>query len=130
VKQLGVDLPAQALLERLTVLPAVASRRPDREGFGSGELVLVRWLCCYAVQNRRCDTAATWLGADASGVVVGYASVAMSGVDRFGGPTPLAKGVPGSVPALLLGRLAVERRCASLGIGTSIAVRVLAARSS
>jgi ribosomal protein S18 acetylase RimI-like enzyme len=30
------------------------------------------------------------------------------------------------VPALLLGRLAVDRRCANLGIGTALAAHVLA----
>jgi GNAT superfamily N-acetyltransferase len=47
-------------------------------------------------------------------------------VDRSAAPEPLARGAPGPVPALLLGRLAVDRRYANLGIGTSLAVHVLA----
>lgn len=38
----------------------------------------------------------------------------------------LAKGAPDPVPALLLGRLAVDRRHANLGIGTALAAHVLA----
>ena len=102
------------------------SRRHDREGFDSGERVLDEWLRRYAGQNRRRDTAATWVIADAKDAVVGYASVAMTGIDRSGAPEPLAKGAPDPVPALLLGRLAVDRRYTNLGIATSLAVHVLA----
>ncbi len=102
------------------------SRRHDREGFDSGKPALDEWLRRYAGQNRRRDTAATWVIADANDVVVGYASVAMTGIDRSAAPEPLAKGAPDPVPALLLGRLAVDRRYANLGIGTSLAVHVLA----
>jgi ribosomal protein S18 acetylase RimI-like enzyme len=102
------------------------SRRHDRGGFDSGEEVLDEWLRRYAGQNRRRDTAATWVGTDANDVVVGYASVAMTGIDRSAAPEALAKGAPDPVPALLLGRLAVDRRYANLGIGTSLAVHVLA----
>jgi GNAT superfamily N-acetyltransferase len=102
------------------------SRRHDREEFGNGEEVLDEWLCRYAGQNRRPDNAATWVITDANDVVVGYASVAMTGIDRSAAPEALAKGAPDPVPALLLGRLAVDRRYANLGIGTSLAVHVLA----
>ena len=102
------------------------ARRHDREGFDSGEQVLDEWLRRYAGQNRRRDTAATWVIADADDVVVGYASVAMTGIDRAAAPDPLAKGAPDPVPALLLGRLAVDRRWTEIGIGTSLAVHVLA----
>ena len=102
------------------------SRRHDREGFDSGEPGLDEWLRRYAGQNRRRDTAATWVITDVNDVVVGYASVAMTGIDRSTAPEALAKGSPEPVPALLLGRLAVDRRYANLGIGTSLVVHVLA----
>lgn len=101
-------------------------RRHDREQFDSGEPLLDEWLRQYAGQNRRRDTAATWVIADASDVVVAYASVAMTGIDRAAGPGTLAKGAPDPVPALLLGRLAVDHRYRSLGIGTALVSHVLA----
>ena len=55
-----------------------------------------------------------------------YASIAMTGIDRSAAPEIVAKGAPDPVPALLLGRLAVDRRYASLGIGTALAAHVLA----
>ena len=98
----------------------------DRERFDSGEPVLDQWLRRYAGQNRRRDTAATWVIADSGDVVVAYASVAMTGVDRSAAPEALRRGAPDPVPALLLGRLAVDHRYASLGIGTALAGHVLA----
>jgi GNAT superfamily N-acetyltransferase len=101
-------------------------RRHDRERFDIGESVLDEWLRRYAGQNRRRDTAATWVIADANNVVVAYASIAMTGIDRSAAPETLAKGAPDPVPALLLGRLAVDRRYSRLGIGTTLVAHVLA----
>jgi GNAT superfamily N-acetyltransferase len=101
-------------------------RRHSREQFDSGVPVLDEWLRRYAGQNRRRDTAATWVIADADDVVVAYASVAMTGIDRSAAPDAVAKAAPHPVPALLLGRLAVDRRYASLGIATVLTAHVLA----
>jgi GNAT superfamily N-acetyltransferase len=101
-------------------------RRHDREQFDSGERGLDEWLRKYAGQNRRRDTAATWVVADADDVVVAYASVAMTAIDRSAAPEAVAKGAPDPVPALLLGRLAVDRRYGNLGIGTALTGHVLA----
>ncbi len=106
--------------------PASLDPRHDREQFDSGEPVLDGWLRRYAGQNRRRDTAATWVIADADDVVVAYASVAMTGIDRSAAPEVLAKGAPDPVPALLLGRLAVDHRYANVGVGTALAAHVLA----
>jgi GNAT superfamily N-acetyltransferase len=101
-------------------------RLHDREPFDSGEPALDDWLRHYAGQTGRRDTAATWIIANGDAIVVAYASVAMTGIDRSAAPDPLAKGAPDPVPALLLGRLAVDRGYASLGIGTTLAAHVLA----
>ena len=69
------------------------------------------WLCRYTGQNSRRDTSATWVIADTNDVVA-YANV-MTGIDRSAAPDALAKGAPDPVPALLLGRLAVDRRTPS-----------------
>jgi GNAT superfamily N-acetyltransferase len=102
------------------------ARQHDREQFDSGEPVLDQWLRRYAGQNRRRDTAATWVIADANETVVAYASIAMTGIDRSAAPEVLAKGSPDPVPALLLGRLAVDHRYSRLGVGTMLVAHVLA----
>ncbi len=100
--------------------------RHDRGQLESGEPALDDWLRRYAGQNRRRDTAATWVIADINNIVVAYASVAMTGIDRSAAPELLAKAAPDPVPALLLGRLAVDQRYSSSGIGTTLATHVLA----
>jgi GNAT superfamily N-acetyltransferase len=100
--------------------------RHDRTDFDSGEPSLDDWLRRYAGQNTRGDTAATWVVADAGGRVVAYASLAMTAIDRSAAPGPVAKRAPDPVPALLLGRLAVDRRYAGHGVGTALVAHVLA----
>lgn len=100
--------------------------RHDRTGFDSGEPALDEWLRRYAGQNRRRDTAATWVIATPESRVVSYASLSMTAIDRATAPRPIAKQAPDPVPALLLGRLAVDRRHAGLGIGTALVAHVLA----
>lgn len=88
--------------------------------------MLNEWLRRYAGQSRRRDTAATWVIADGEGVVVAYASLAMSGIDRSAAPDVMSKGAPDPVPALLIGRLAVDRSYAGLGVGTALVAHALA----
>lgn len=102
------------------------AKRHDRSAFDSGEPALDEWLRRYAGQNRRRDTAATWVITTANDVVVAYASVAMTAIDRAAAPPAIGKGAPNPVPALLIGRLAVDRGYAGLGVGTALTARVLA----
>ena len=100
--------------------------RHDRSRFDCGEPVLDEWLRRYAGQSRRRDTAATWVIPDTDGVVVAYASLSMTGIDRSAAPAPVAKSSPDPVPALLVGRLAVDRSVAGLGVGTALVAHALA----
>lgn len=100
--------------------------RHDRTRFDSGEPALDEWLRRYAGQNRRRDTAATWAILDPHDTVVAYASIAMTGIDRSAAPPHLAKHSPDPIPALLLGRLAVNRSHGGQGIGTALVAHVLA----
>jgi GNAT superfamily N-acetyltransferase len=101
-------------------------QRHDRSRFACGEPVLDDWLRRYAGQSRRAHTAATWVIVDAEDVVAAYASIAMTAIDRSAAPRRLARQAPDPVPALLLGRLAVDRRHAGRGIGTALVAHVLA----
>jgi len=101
-------------------------RLHDRSTFDSGSPDLDEWLRRYSTQNRRRNTAATWVITDADGVVVSYVSVAMTSIDRGGAPSSVAKHAPDSVPALLIGRIAVDRSRAGIGVGTALVAHVLA----
>ena len=98
----------------------------DRSAFDSGSPDLDEWLRRFSTQNRRRNTAATWVITDADSVVVAYVSLAMTSIDRGDAPSSVAKHAPDPVPALLIGRLAVNRSVAGLGIGTALVAHVLA----
>ncbi|HEX4033729.1 MAG TPA: GNAT family N-acetyltransferase [Solirubrobacteraceae bacterium] len=100
--------------------------RHNRDAFDSGEAVLDEWLRRYAGQNRRRDTAATWVVTDASHAVVAYATVAMTAIDRSSAPPTLAHQAPDPIPALLIGRLAVDKQHSGLGVGTALVAHILA----
>jgi GNAT superfamily N-acetyltransferase len=68
----------------------------------------------------------TWVIAAPDDRVVPYAILAMTAIDRGAAPDPIAKRAPDPVPALLLGRLAVDRRYSGLGVGTALVVHALA----
>ena len=100
--------------------------RHRRDEFTSGDASLDDWLRRYAGQNRRGNTAAVWVITDPAHRVVCYATLSMTSVDRSARPTPLAKGAPLQVPALLVGRLATDTRVTGLGLGTHMVKHILA----
>ena len=100
--------------------------RHDRTDFRSGDPLLDDWLRRYAGQNRRRDTAATWVIVDPGERVVAYATIAMTAVDRSTAPDAVRRRAPDPVPALLIGRLAVDERHAGQGVGTALVGHVLA----
>ncbi len=98
----------------------------DRSTFDSGAPDLDEWLRRYSTQNRCRNTAATWVITTADSEVVAYVCLAMTSTDRGDAPSSVAKHAPDPVPALLIGRLAVDRSHAGLGIGTALVAHVLA----
>jgi GNAT superfamily N-acetyltransferase len=101
-------------------------RAHGRSQFDCGEPVLNAWLHRYAGQNRRGNTAATWVVVDQRDTVAAYASLSMTSVDVSRSPSALAKGAPDPIPALLVGRLGVDRHHAGHGLGMAMVAHVLA----
>jgi len=109
-------------LHRPTALDPQKHRRDE---FDCGLESLDTWLRRYAGQNRRGDTAATWVMTDVNHQVVVYASLSMSSVDITAAPQQLRKGAPAQIPVLLLGRLAVDQRHRGCGVGRAMVRHVL-----
>lgn len=126
MRQRSIGHVSSAGLTDLRRPELLAPARHDRSRFDSGEPTLDDWLRRYAGQNRRRDTAATWIIATPEDRVVAYASLAMTAIDRSAAPRAVAKRAPDPVPALLLGRLAVDKEYAGLGVGTALVAYVLA----
>jgi GNAT superfamily N-acetyltransferase len=55
-----------------------------------------------------------------------YATLSMTAIDYSAAPTRVRKSAPDPVPALLIGRLAVDHNFTGLGVGTALLRHVLA----
>lgn len=84
------------------------------------------WLRRYTSQNRRRNNAAAWVVTTPDQTVIAYVSLAMTSIDHGAAPSVVAHHAPDPVPALLIGRLAVDRGYTGLGVGTALVGHVLA----
>ncbi len=98
----------------------------DRSQFECAVAAYSDWLRRFAGQSRRADTAATWVIADPDYRVLAYVTLSMTAIDLSKAPATLAKRAPDPIPALLVGRLAVDERHEGLGLGTELVEHILA----
>lgn len=98
----------------------------DRSAFTCEERAFTEWLQRYSGQSRRGNTAATWVITDVEQRVVAYATLSMFAIGRSRAPRAIGKAAPDPVPALLVGRLAVDQTATGLGLGTELVKHILA----
>lgn len=91
----------------------------DVERFDCGESALDRWLVRHARQAAAAGSARTFVVCErASAGVVGYHALSAASVTRSDGTTRAATGMRRHpLPAVLLARLAVDRRVQGHGVG-------------
>lgn len=78
------------------------------------------WLRGRARRNEGNGASRTMVSVTGAGRVAGYYCLSASALERGEGPPALTNGMPSSVPVVLLGRLAVDREFAGLGLGASL----------
>ncbi len=101
--------------------PVPLGTEHDLEGFNSGEPTLDDWLAKYARQSHASGSARVFVVTeDDDPAVVGYYALAGASISRHEVTVRIAQGQPDPVPAVLLGRLAVDRRHQGLGLGRSL----------
>lgn len=87
------------------------------ETFDSGQGVLDEWLRSSAARAQSMRTARTFVWHSGDAVVVAYYSLAAHLVLRADVPRRVGHGSPGSIPAILLARLALHRSLHGRGLG-------------
>jgi len=95
-------------------------RRHDRAGFACGIPALDEWIVRYAGQNEKKGLSRTYVLTRPGEVrVFGYYSISTCQVSHESLPVPHSKGtsLKVKIPALLLGRLAVDATCQGQGLG-------------
>lgn len=93
----------------------------DVSHFDCGNPILNDWLRGRAARSEAVGDARTYVVANHDNVVVGYYCLSAFSVARatIGGGW-LARNAPDPVPAVLLGRLAVDMSCQGIGLGASL----------
>ncbi len=87
--------------------------------FDSGEPALDDWLRRRALRNEDSGASRTYVVCTGRRVV-GYYTLAVGAVAHAGASGRIRRNMPGPVPAILLGRLAVDNACQGAGIGTAL----------
>lgn len=101
----------------------VAPTKHQRNHFDSGQPSLDRWLAQQARQSMESRDAVTYLLVDEDrdpGVIAGYYCLSSGEVVREAAPEAMAKRAPDSIPAVRMGRLAVDRRYQGQGLGAEL----------
>lgn len=89
--------------------------------FDCGIEVLDRWLKGWARHNEAAGGSRTFVSVAAgTDRVAGYYCLSASSIVRGEAPGSLARRMPDPIPVALLGRLAVDRRDAGVGLGASL----------
>lgn len=90
------------------------------DGFDCGDAVLNDWLTRRVRGNQQSGASRTWVVTDDEYHVVGFYASSTAVVLRTEATKRAARNQPDPVPALLLGRLAVDRRHQGLGVAAAL----------
>ncbi len=98
--------------------PAVITDQHDLSVFASGEPTLDDWLRHRALNNLKLGASRTYVTCAAdSRRVAGYYALAMGGILAHDLPGSMRRNMPERVPAVILGRLAIDTDCQGRGLG-------------
>lgn len=99
--------------------PALLSTDHDTDDFDCGDETLDNWLKYLAPRNQREGSSRTWVVTDGTRVVAYYASSAAV-LTRAEATGRAGRNQPDPLPAMLLGRLAVDREHQGRGLAAAL----------
>jgi GNAT superfamily N-acetyltransferase len=99
----------------------------DRDAFDCGHDALNIWLRQHAVHATGQGTRTYLLIEEATGAIVGYFALAPHLLERDAAPRGVGRGAPQRIPAILLAKLALDRRLHGQGLGGELLVHALTA---
>ena len=89
------------------------------QSFTSGEPSLDQWLKLRALKNEHTGASRTFVVCVAERVV-GYYSLAAGVVEHHDASAKIRRNMPSPIPAIVLGRLAIDRQWQGRGLGSSM----------
>jgi GNAT superfamily N-acetyltransferase len=99
--------------------PSPLDASHDLTAFACGEPLLDDWLKKRAVRNDQSGASRTYVVCDGLRVV-GYYCLSAGAVSRAEAPKAMRRNLPNPIPALVLGRLAIDSRFQGLGLGSAL----------
>jgi predicted N-acetyltransferase YhbS len=101
--------------------PTLLTSEHMLEAFDCGEVTLNDWLVHRAPGNQATGTSRTWVVTPESNkTVVGYYASSTASVLRAAAPRRITRNQPADLPAILLGRMAVDIRHQGKGLGQAL----------
>lgn len=99
--------------------PEVVTDTHSTEGFSCGESELDRFLQGSALNRQKAMLSRTYV-VRAGESIAGYYTLAHVQLQASEMPSKLSRGMPSSIPAILMARLAVDQRFQGRGLGESL----------
>jgi GNAT superfamily N-acetyltransferase len=101
--------------------PAPLSEAHDLSEFNSGEPTLDAWLRQRALKNAEILATKTYVTCPTDAHrVLGYYAVCMGQILNREGTGSMRRNMPQHIPAVILGRLAVDATCQGMGVGRAL----------
>ncbi len=106
---------------RLAALSPPAPLEPfhDCSAFDCGEPSLDQWLKTRARRNERSGASRTYVVCEGTRVL-GYYCLAAGALTLEEAPKAMRRNMPDPLPVMVLGRLAVDRSCQNIGLGSAL----------
>jgi GNAT superfamily N-acetyltransferase len=103
------------------------SQEHNLENFDCGKEELSDWLKKFACHAEGMKTARTFVWTEEGGPdVVAYYSIAGHAIEKAQVPPKIGRGSPEQIPAVILARLALDRRQQGQGLGSRLLIDALA----
>ena len=101
--------------------PTLLTGAHDASGFDSGEASLDEWLRKRALGNLVTGASRTYVVCPTGGLrIVAYAALSMGQILAADVTGAMRRNMPPNIPAIVLGRLAIDRTCQERGLGAAL----------
>lgn len=100
--------------------PVVLEEGHDLEGFDCGKPPLDDFLKHHALDKQRAMLSRTYVVTTQTSTVVGYYTLAHVVIEQDAAPKKMGRGMPSTIPAILMARFAVDQTLQGHGLGRSL----------